>query len=238
MKPETVQAKRAYIYTNHDATNKLLRERLEQLGYAVSVLQQDRSVQAYVDIMQKTDPGVVIFGVMPIPSVVELLHRNPIVYPAVDYAEAERLTGKRLGPKDEIPAEILPNVIRLRVFDISESARLSPDEFINALKHENAPVAVFNDTLREAVEMVAGIKAVKQAGPNAVHINPLEFSGNAYFISFGNVGKLTSQQMADMIRSGQAIIMRIKGAVHVFTLNEIQKAIDKAYEVWRSRVRI
>jgi precorrin-6B methylase 1 len=77
-KPETVltkreyvsETKRVYIYTNHDATNKILRERLEQLGYTVSVLQQDRSMPAHIDVTLNTEPSSTVFAVMPIPSLI------------------------------------------------------------------------------------------------------------------------------------------------------------------------
>jgi hypothetical protein len=153
---------------------------------------------------------IILYAVLPIDKAVELKQRAPwlrLRLLQLDGKVIEKLTGRPYDPKSEYPIEVLQQA--LRIFEVRGGYiryYSNIDDFLRELNSKK--VAVFNDTLREALRIVANAKVsvelVKTCDDNCVEINPLG-TKSGYRISFpGTAGKLTAEQMAEMIMRGEA----------------------------------
>jgi acetylglutamate kinase len=117
----------------------------------------------------------------------------------------EQLTGQPYNPKQEYPPEVVLKA--LKTFEVrgGNVRALSFEDLRNMLQGKT--VAVFNDTMRQALQMlIPDAYFVKTCSNNCIEINPL---GNkpGVRISFpGTVGQLDATQMAELIKSGRARI--------------------------------
>ncbi|MGC9051863.1 hypothetical protein, partial [Pyrobaculum sp.] len=110
---------------------------------------------------------------------------------------------------------------------------VAPPKYIDArelfciISERGGTAVVFNDTMRQALEMLAremnvDIKFVKEG--EGVQVNPLTFRGTAAFISFpGTAGKLSAEEMARLIKLEGARIYVVEGETLMF--NNIADAL-------------
>ena len=193
-----------YAYTQHAATIRAL----EQLcGFSMQLLVQDRSKDPVEDVLTQM-PGrdAILYAVLPIDKAVELRMRAPgvrVVLMQLDGRLIEQLTGQPYNPKAEYPPE---TVIRaLKTFEVKGGniKTMSFEELRSMLQGKT--VAVFNDTMRQALQMLIDASFVKTCN-NCIEVNP---PGNksGLRVSFpGTVGQLNAEQMAELIKSGKARI--------------------------------
>jgi hypothetical protein len=155
---------------------------------------------------------IILYAVLPIDKAVELKQKAPwlkIRLLQLDGKIVEKLTGRPYDPKAEYPVEVVAQA--LKIFELKGGNiryfRSVEDFFCEV---DGKTVAVFNDTLREALMMLnkrASVQFVKTCGgDNCVEVNPLGYK-SGYRISFpGTAGRLTPEQMAEIIERGEARI--------------------------------
>jgi len=155
---------------------------------------------------------IILYAVLPVDKAVELKQKAPwlkVRLLQLDGKVVEKLTGRPYDPKAEYPVEVVAQA--LRVFEVrGGNIRYfrSVEDFLCELNGKT--VAVFNDTLREALMRLnkrASVQFVKTcSGDNCIEVNPLGYK-SGYRISFpGTLGKLTPEQMAEIIERGEARI--------------------------------
>jgi hypothetical protein len=186
----------------------------ETCGFKITILPQDRTKDPIDDILSKikTDSEVVLYAVLPLDKAVELKTKAPwlrLLLLQLDGKIVEKLTGRPYDPK----AEYDPAVIRqaLKVFEVrGGSIRYlrCVDDLLCELNGRK--LAVFNDVMREALRIIVGnkVELVKECNgdSNCVEINPLG-PKPGYRISFpGTAGRLTPEQMVEMLVRGEARI--------------------------------
>jgi len=196
-----------YAYTQHTTTIRAL-EKL--CNVSIKLLTQDRSKDPIDDILSQIPVhDAVLYAVLPIDKAIELRRRAPrikLILLQLDAKTIEQLTGKPYNPKEEYPPEIVLQA--LRTFEVrgGDVRTMSFDELRNMLQGKT--VAVFNDTMRQALQMlIPDANFVKTCnGGRCIEINPLG-NKSGLRISFpGNVGQLDVAQMAELISSGKARI--------------------------------
>jgi hypothetical protein len=155
---------------------------------------------------------IILYVVLPIDKVVELKQMAPwlqVRLMQLDGKIVEKLTGRPYDPKTEYPVEIVAQA--LKVIEVKGGyiryLRSVEDFFCEV---DGKTVAIFNDTLREALVRLnkrATVKFVKTCDSNdCVEVNPLGYK-SGYRISFpGTAGRLTPEQMAEIIERGEARI--------------------------------
>jgi hypothetical protein len=204
-----------YAYTQHVATVRVLEELCNQ---KIVVLSQNRSRDPIEDILEQIPVGeyATLYAVLPIDKVVELLQKAPwlrIRLLQLDGSVVEKITGKPYDPKTEYGADVIK--VALRVVEIVGgfvrymSFRELIDEII---KKRYRRIAVFNDSMREGIGLALqrlgiNIELVKTCNGDidCVEINPPGYR-SGYRISFpGTVGRLTPEQIAEMLFSGARI---------------------------------
>jgi hypothetical protein len=205
----TNQKTPAYAYTQHVATIRTL----EQVcSISIQLLSQDRSRDPIDDILSQIHQAqnAVLYAVLPIDKAVELRKRAPwlrLILMQLDAKLVEQITGQPYNPKAEYPQDIILRALKTFEVKGGDIKVLNLDELKNVL--QGKVVAVFNDTLRSALQqLVPDANFVKACGGNAdcVEMNPL---GNkpGLRVSFpGTAGQLTAEQMIELIRSGKARI--------------------------------
>jgi hypothetical protein len=157
---------------------------------------------------------IILYAVMPLDKVVELKQKAPwlrVRLLQLDGKVVEKLTGRPYDPKSEYPPEVVRQA--LRIFEIKGGHvryLRSVEDLLCELQGKK--IAVFNDTLREALRIAAGnripVELVKtcDSDSNCVEINPLG-PRPGYRISFpGTAGKLSAEEMAEMFRRCEARI--------------------------------
>jgi hypothetical protein len=174
----------------------------------MKTLQLDRPItviEGYVPIL--------LYAVLPIDKATELKQRAPwlkLRLLQLDGKIVEKLTGRPYDPKSEYPIEVLQQA--LKVIEVKGGYiryYRSVDDFLCELNGKK--VAVFNDTLREALYVLAtnakiSVELVKTCNGECVEVNPLG-TKSGFRISFpGTAGKLTAAQMSEMIVRGEARI--------------------------------
>jgi hypothetical protein len=215
-----------YVYTQHQATVRIIRSVVPAV-----VLKQDRSRRAYEDVMAQAPPGSIVIGVMPIDDAVALIqHGYKVILVRLDGKTVEQLTGRPYDPKSDYPDDIIKQALQLAVLKVT-----SPPKYIDArelfclISERGNTAIVFNDTMRQALQLLAQEMgymdlAFKKEGEGGVQINPLVFHGVAAFISFpGTTGKLSAEEMARLIKLGEARIYVVEG--EVLTFNSLAEAL-------------
>ena len=156
---------------------------------------------------------MVLYAVLPVDKAVELKTRAPWIklrLLQLDGKTVERLIGQPYDPKAEYPTEVIKAA--LRVYEV-KGGNVRYLKYVDDLFCEigGKRVAVFNDTMREALRLLmpphSNVELVKTCeGSDCIEINPMGHKPG-FRISFpGTVGKLTSEQMADLIKRGEARI--------------------------------
>jgi hypothetical protein len=172
------------------------------------MLSQDRSKDPVEDMLtQIPERNAILYAVLPIDKAIELRQRAPemrLLLLQLDARLVEQLTGQPYNPKAEYPIEVVAKA--LKVFEVKggEVKTLSFEELQTTLRGKT--VAVFNDTMRQALQQLIDANFVKTCSGECVEINP---PGNraGVRISFpGTVGQLDANQMAELIKSGKARI--------------------------------
>jgi hypothetical protein len=199
--------KQVYAYTQHAVTIKAL-EKLCNVN--IKLLTQDRSRDPIDDILSQIPVhNAVLYAVLPIDKAIEFRKRAPgirLVLMQLDAKIVERLSGQPYNPKMEYPLEIIMQA--LKTFEVKDGniKTMNFDELRNMLHKKT--VAVFNDTMRQALAMLMPNTTFVKTCDNAdcIEINPLG-NKSGLRISFpGSVGQLNAQQMAELISSGKARI--------------------------------
>ena len=204
--PTTTNPPPVYAYTQHTQTIRAI----EQLcGIIIKMLSQDRSKDPVEDMLtQIPERNAILYAVLPIDKAVELRQRAPemrLLLLQLDARLVEQLTGQPYNPKAKYPIEVVAKA--LKVFEVKggEVKTLSFEELQTTLREKT--VAVFNDTMRQALQQLIDANFVKTCnGGECVEINP---PGNraGVRISFpGTVGQLNADQMAELIRNNKARI--------------------------------
>jgi len=195
-----------YAYTQHTQTIRTI----EQLcGVSIKLLTQDRSRDPVEDILSQIQThNAVLYAVLPIDKAIELRQRAPeirLLLLQLDARLVEQLIGQPYNPKAEYPLEIVKQALKTFEVKGGEVKTLSLEESQTMLRGKT--VAVFNDTMRQALQQLIDANFVKTCnGGECVEINP---PGNraGIRISFpGTVGQLDANQMAELIKSGKARI--------------------------------
>jgi hypothetical protein len=197
-----------FAYTQHESSIQLIEA---ACGYSVVRLSQDRSRDPVEDVLAQLPPaaaeqGAVLYGVLPPDKAVELKNKMPklrLILLQLDGAVVERITKRPYDPKQEYPKEVLQQA--LKAFEVrgGKIKYLTFDELRQNLNGKT--VAVFNDVLREALRRLIDADFVKSCG-GCIEVNPLG-ARNGFRISFpGATGRLTAEQMAEVIRRNEARI--------------------------------
>jgi hypothetical protein len=197
-----------YAYTQHEGTVKAIES---ACGIDVIRLKQDRNKDPVEDILsQLPTQDAVLYAVLPLDKAVALKGKAPklrLILLQLDGVVVERLTGKPYDPKAEYPHEVIMQALKAVEIKGGNVKYLCLDELRDQLCGKT--VAVFNDAMREALKTLIPMASfVKTCGgeKNCVEINPMGHKPG-YRVSFpGTVGKLTSEQMADLIKRGEARI--------------------------------
>ncbi len=204
-----------YVYTQHESTVRIIES---SCNVNIIRLRQDRTRDVVEDVVSQLQatlpqppPQVLLYAVMPLDKAVELHMRAPwlrIRLLQLDGKVIERLTGRPYDPKSEYEDHVVRQA--LRIFEIKGGSvrYLTLDEFLNELNGKR--VAVFNDVVREALRIVfsgkISVELVKTCDDGCVEINPLGIK-SGYRMSFsGTTGRLTPEQMAEVIARGEARI--------------------------------
>jgi hypothetical protein len=207
-----------YIYTQHKTTIEVIKEIVPN----AAVLEQDRSVRAAEDVAKKAPPGSVVIGVMPMDDAAELGKRGyTVIMPSLDGKIVEKLTGKPYNPKEEYPADVVRQALKYRVVSVQSMEYIDVRQLFEKIAKAGGTAVIFNDDMRAALQSLAqemgySVSLVKSG--QGYQINPLEFSGEAAFISFpGTAGRLTPDQMKEALKSGQARVYVVTGFAKTYT---------------------
>jgi len=194
-----------------------------QLFPGALYLGQDRSIDMTQDVISRLQPlsgaTYALIAVGPPDKLAELAAkldaRRPdviLVVAQVDGQKYERLTKRPYNPKEEITdVELLRQVLKLYVVTRGEVHYYSSvEEMLREISKKYKKVAVFNDVMRQSLEMYArelgiDIEFVKTCdGADCVEINALG-GKPSYRISFPpTTGKLTAEEMVQLYKQGQA----------------------------------
>jgi hypothetical protein len=155
---------------------------------------------------------IILYAVLPIDKAVELKTRAPwvrLMLMQLDGKIVEQLTNRPYDPKADYPPDIIKAA--LKIYEVKSGhvryMRCIEDLFCEA----GGRVAVFNDVMREALRLLVPphvkLELVKTCeGNDCTEVNPLGLK-SGYRISLPAVpGRLTAEQMAEMIRRGEARI--------------------------------
>ncbi|MGB9705651.1 MAG: hypothetical protein ACPL3C_09390, partial [Pyrobaculum sp.] len=198
------------------------------LPHAIA-LQQNRNKRAYEDIMAQAPSGSVIIGVMPMDDAVALIDRGyRVILTRLDGKVIEKLTGRPYDPKSEYPDDVVRRALQFAVLRIAKPPRyIDARELFCVISERGNVAVVFNDVMRQALEMLAremGYSIEFRKEGEGVQVNPLTFRGAAAFISFpGTTGKLSAEEMARLIKLGEARIYVVEGEMLVF--NSLAEAL-------------
>jgi len=154
---------------------------------------------------------IILYAVLPVDKAIALKRKAPwlkLRLLQLDGRVVEQITGRPYDPKAEYPPEVILQALKVVEVrgGIVRYLRSIEDFFCEV---DGKTVAVFNDTLREALtklNKMATVKFVKTCDGDCVEVNPLGYK-SGYRISFpGTAGKLTPEQMAEMLMQGEARI--------------------------------
>jgi hypothetical protein len=206
-----------YIYTQHAATVRIIQSVIPD----AVVLRQDRSRRAYEDIMAQAPSGSVIIGVMPMDDVVALVERGyRIILTRLDGKVVEQITGRPYNPKEDYGEDVIRQALRFAVTRLTSIRYVDIQELLCFIKERGGAAVVYNDTMRQALQLLAqemGYSIEFRKEGEGVQVNPLTFRGTAVFISFpGAVGRLSTEEMAKMIKMGEARIYTVEGETLLF----------------------
>jgi len=194
-----------YAYTQHISTVKAIEEKCH---VKVTTLSQDRSKDPVVDILSQIpkEVNILLYAVLPIDKALELRQAAPhikIKLMQLDGKTIEKLTGKPYDPKADYPIGIIMSALKVIEVRGGSIRYLTFEDLSKELNGKT--VAVFNDTMREALQRLINATFVKSCD-GCVEINPLGLKSGIRISFPGTVGRLTAEQMAEMIAGGQARI--------------------------------
>jgi hypothetical protein len=157
---------------------------------------------------------IILYAVLPMDKAVELKMRAPwikLLLMQLDGKFVEQLTKRPYDPKADYPDDVIKAA--LKIYEVKSGyvrhMRCIEDLFCEVGKQRK--MAVFNDVMREALRILmppyVKLELVKTCdGNECAEVNPLGLK-SGYRISLpGTVGRLTAEQMAEVIASGQARI--------------------------------
>jgi hypothetical protein len=199
-----------YAYTQHQLTVKAIEEKCRM---KITILSQDRLKDPVEDVLVQIPRGgdIVLYAVLPIDKALELRQAEPYItlrLLQLDGKTIEKLTGKPYDPKADYPIDII--MLALKTIEIKGGSirYLTFDELSAELRGKR--VAVFNDVLREALQRMIDATFVKSCDSgDCVEINPLGMKSGIRISFPGTVGRLTVEQMSEMIRRGEARIYHV-----------------------------
>jgi len=219
--PKTqTQAPQIYAYTQHTQTIRIIEEVCNQ---KVVMLEQDRTRDPVEDILRQLPPealaqGATLYVVLPIDKLVELKTKAPqlrVRLLQLDGAIVEKITGKPYDPKSEYPPDIIKQALRVVEVKGGTVRYTCLEDMIDdiVVKKGIKKVGIFNDTLREGFKLAlqrigVNIELVKTCdnSSDCIEVNPPGYR-SGYRISFpGTAGRLTPEQMAEMLLRGEARI--------------------------------
>jgi hypothetical protein len=174
----------------------------------IAVLSQDRSKDPVDDILSQIPRfDAVLYAVLPIDKALELRQAAPhirIRLLQLDGKTIEKLTGKPYDPKTDYPIDIVANALKVIEIKGGSLKYLSFDELKASLRGKE--VAVFNDVMREALQRLVADAAFVKSCNNCIEVNPLGLKSGIRISFPGTAGRLTAEQMAEMIAGGRARI--------------------------------
>jgi len=214
--PKT-QTPQIYAYTQHTQTIRVIEEACNQ---KVVILQQDRTRDPVEDVLRQLPPealaqGATLYVVLPIDKLLELKTKAPqlsVRLLQLDGAIVEKITGRPYDPKSEYPLDVIKQALRVVEVKGGTVRYICFESMIDDIvKKGIKKVGIFNDTLREGFKLAlqrigVNIELVKTCdnSSDCIEVNPPGYRGG-YRISFpGTLGKLTPEQMAEMLLRGDA----------------------------------
>jgi len=198
-----------YAYTQHEITVRIIET---MCNIDITRLKQDRNKDPVEDILSQLPPAAasqnaVLYAVLPLDKAVALKAKAPklkLILLQLDGKTVERLTGKPYDPKAEYPLEVLRHALKAVEVKSGSIRYLTFEDLSRELSGKT--VAVFNDVMREALQRLVTDAVFVKSCDNCIEVNPLGYK-NGYRISFpGTAGKLSVEQMAEAIKSGEARI--------------------------------
>ena len=214
--PKT-QTPQIYAYTQHTQTIRVIEEACNQ---KVVILQQDRTRDPVEDVLRQLPPealtrGATLYVVLPIDKLLELKTKAPqlsVRLLQLDSAIVEKITGRPYDPKSEYPPDVIKQALRVVEIKGGTVRYTCLEDMIDDVARRGIKkVSVFNDTLREGLKLAlqrigVNIELVKTCdnSSDCIEVNPPGYK-SGYRISFpGTAGKLTPEQMAEMLLRGEA----------------------------------
>ncbi len=210
-----------YVYTQHITTIRAIEE---MCGVKINLLKQDRTKDPVEDILSQipSNESAVLYAVLPIDKAIELRQKAPwlqVRLLQLDGATVEKLTGKPYDPKAEYPLDVIQQALKVIEMRSGTIRYMSFRDMIYEIaKRGFKKMGVFNDAMREGIKLAMNrlgcgeeIELVKTCGDDTcIEINPLGFK-SGYRVSFpGTAGRLTPEQMADLIVRGEARIYYVE----------------------------
>ncbi len=216
------QAKPVYAYTQHESTIRVLET---MCNISIVRLKQDRNRDPVEDVLSQL-PDVqqaVLYAVLPIDKAVELRQKAPwlkLRLLQLDGAIIEKLTGKPYDPKAEYPSNVIQQALKVIEVRSGTVRHMTLRDMIEEINKKGCKkIGIFNDTMREGFKLAlqrerigVDIELVKTCGgdSNCAEVNPLGYK-SGYRVSFpGTAGRLTPEQMADLIVRGEARIYYVE----------------------------
>jgi len=197
-----------YAYTQHLSTIRAIEEKCR---VKITVLSQDRSKDPVEDVLSQIprEGNIMLYAVLPIDKALELRQLAPNItlkLLQLDGKIVERLTGKPYDPKADYPTDVVVSALKVIEIKGGSIRYLTFEDLSKELRGRR--VAVFNDVMREALQRLVNADFVKSCD-NCVEVNPLGVKSGIRISFPGNVGRLTVEQMAEMIATGQARIYHV-----------------------------
>jgi hypothetical protein len=185
-------------------------------GLNIVRLTQNRNIDPVEDILSQLPPSVTstLYAVLPIDKAIELKQRAPhikLLLLQLDGAVVEKLTGKPYDPKTEYNDDVIRAALKVIEVKSGTIEYMSFTEMVSEIVKKVKKIAIFNDNMREGFRIALqrigfdNIELVKTCSDNnCIEINPMGYK-SGYRISFpGTAGKLTPEQIADMLITGTA----------------------------------
>ncbi len=192
-----------YAYTQHVQSIRAI----EQLcGISIKSLTQDRQKDPVEDVLSQIhEHRAILYAVLPIDKTIELHQRAPemrLILMQLDGRVVEQLTGRPYNPKEEYPVDVIRQALKTIEIKGGNIKPMTFEELKNML--QNKTVAVFNDTMRQALQLLISADFVKTCDGRAdcIEVNPLGHRSGIRISFPGTAGRLDAQQMAEMIRNG------------------------------------